>query len=161
MFCDKCGRKLQDDAAFCPYCGRKMSDPESETLPEKVDPHSEKQDAGSGKYVSVRLPRKHVVGKVLCVIAAALILVGIFQITSSRYRSMIEFYNECVTNRADLGYNQYSLRLYPMYDDWIADYGRMIRECRVKAAVLGTLGLACGAAGIYLNLTDKRRKRHE
>ena len=71
-------------------------------------------------YVSVTLPRMKVVGKILCCVAALLILIGVYQVLSPNYRRNVDFYNECVQNQLDLGTGAYSRNLSHTYDECVS-----------------------------------------
>ena len=158
MFCDKCGKQLNEGASYCPYCGQKISN----SLAEIMEQHNDAIDATKENqpgYVSVTLPRMKVVGKILCCIAALLIIIGVYQVLSSDYRWNVNFYNECVQNQLNLGTSSYSRNLSHTYDGWISEYGAKIRTSRVKAVSFSIIGLACGASGLYLIKKDSTKRR--
>ena len=159
MFCDRCGRQLNEGASFCPYCGRKTSDSLVEEILEQHNDTLETTKENQPGYVSVTLPRMKVVGKILCCVAALLIIIGVYQVLSPNYRWNMNFYNECVQNQLDLGTSAYSRNLSHTYDEWISEYGAKIRASRVKAVSFAIVGLACGASGFYLMKKASKKRR--
>ena len=83
MFCSKCGKEMQDNAAFCPNCGNRvgetaaakvvpeikvMLDP-SEVVPAKKPVDSSKSFSGQGKTFGLILMLVSIIGDLVAMFA--------------------------------------------------------------------------------------------
>lgn len=79
MFCSKCGKQIQPTYRVCPYCGTPVAGGANNVQPgypyqQPVQPGL--QQAGYG--TTVVTVNRHVVGKVIALIGAALAFIGLF-----------------------------------------------------------------------------------
>ncbi len=92
MFCEKCGKQINDDAAFCPYCGQSTS--------------SDKQTRteADNSSASKKTPPK----KSFLIISAVIILVMVFVLnrSSSVEKELIGYWVTSYTSDGNTIYNQ-------------------------------------------------------
>ncbi len=79
MFCEKCGKEIEDDAVFCPYCGETVSGTTEEktemVMPSEVERKTVHMLAGAAQESPNEKVRKQK-GVVAALVAACVVLLG-------------------------------------------------------------------------------------
>ena len=75
MFCNKCGNKMRDDAAFCAKCGNKISTAEPAKQTHEGVTAKSNNDKQTARYVPTETKKKSAAIRNIGIAAAALIIV--------------------------------------------------------------------------------------
>ena len=77
MFCEKCGKEIDNDALFCPECGTSVKS-ESQELDNKVEENkSKKEELYGAKEKKLNNSQKKINKKILLTVAVPLVSIGI------------------------------------------------------------------------------------
>lgn len=148
MICSHCGEVVTSEGCFCPHCGveLELTSENKEKLANEVPTQGERTDV---ETVSVSLPSKKTMGKILCLLGIILILAVLIILLNPQYRYCVSEYKDCVETQQSLsGYSAQSL--YGTYDSIISHWSNRIRAYRTAAVICGVLALASFIASAVL-----------